>query len=328
MADVWGKYDPHMSLRLLLTSPAVRLGRAARLIGDVPLSSRVLRGTAFSLALGAFSLVDPHRLDPWQRTGHRMISGALAGAVGADLAREDPIVDPVTDSVLLAGAALALAGPAEELDGWAQKRLGELGITHPRWIFAALGAGMTAATYALASRQVEDEQAWHELAHTITDELRGELDPRLRAVIEAMLAPAVDGADGADLPGAAALREQLGHVRQLGDRPFFDTMLVFEDPALTTLPRAVPRQQTWPVSACFDRDGRVYRLELLISDGLLAAVTATTDQAETPVGWDMGEAELGALVDDPTPPAVDELELVVESEDPSSRAVTGGMPRR
>lgn len=319
-----------MSLRLVLASSSGRLGTSARYLATLPRRSRLERGLVASAATGVFSLIDPHLLTPVQRSAHRMVSGALAGAVGADLAREDPMIDPVTDGVLLGGAALALAGPAEQLDTWAARQLQRRGVPHPRLLFAALAAGATALSYAVATHRERDSATWSSIADGFEQARERELPAAARDLIAALLGAGESGADeggagqegqpgaelpgagrhGAELPGAAALREQLEQAREIiPDFPTSDVMLAVPEPVRL----AVPHSQVWPVRAAFTRGGMAFGLSLHITEGRLDVLQVMLPQDERLI-----DAALAILDADPSLPRPEELELLREGEDPTA----------
>lgn len=292
-----------MSLRLILASFSGRLGTPARYMATLPRRSRFERGAVASAAMGMFSLVDPHRLTPVQRTAHRIVSGVLAGAVGADLAREDPMIDPLTDGVLLGGAALAFGSPAEELDAWAASHLERCGVPHARWLFAGLAAATTALSYAVAPHRERDGDQWFAVAGAFEEERRTELGADARTLIELLLT-APEGADA--LPGADALRAQLVDAhRVITDYPTSDVHLVVPHPERL----AVPHEQVWPVRGSFVREGIEFGLVLRIEAGRLSMLEVTIPEEPRLI-----DPALAVLAHDPSLPEVGEVSVVRESD--------------
>lgn len=285
-----------MSLRLLLVNSSGSLFRSARLVGSLPTRPRAVRGAVAITAIGAFSLIDPHRLTPWQRATHRFVSGALAVMVGADLAREDPIVDPVTDAVLLGGAALALAGPAEELDGVAVRGLEQLGCRHPRTLLALGGAAVTAATYALAAHRPEDAEAWGEMSEAFDPDVEHELEDRTRSLIDGLIGQETQ---------AETLRTQLATARRRASWGPESIELSTDE----TLPRVLPRTQVWPAHGSFAALGHRYRLDLLIVDGRLSSLAVVAEGDDHAV-----DRALEAWSLSPRLPWIDDVEIWHEAD--------------
>ncbi len=303
-----------MSLRLLLQPAAhtlSRIGYPVRYVGGIPTRSRVFRGAVASVGIGALSLVDPARLRPWQTVGHRFLSATLAGLTGADLAREDPIIDPFTDGVLMAGAALGLAEPAEHLDAWAMSALQRAGFSRPRWVLAGVGMATMAAAYTAAGSMAKDANAWQQFVPEAPDaEGNGPLQANHRAIIERLLEPAEDGTE---LPGTAVLRTQLETLRASDDHWAASVTLV-ADPSTQ---RLVPHQQTWGVYGRFTHAGYPYRLELQISGGRMVALAVLSDLPE-------GDAAEQGLVD--MEAAYDALETLTRMPEASALEIVREQP--
>lgn len=237
-------------------------------------AGRLLRLSAAAGAVGALTLVEPRALGTWRRGAYRVGVAVVSGLLVADTSREDqPLLDPVRDGIVSGGVTLGLMDVLERVDGTIVDALRRVGISRPRPLLAALGAAGTAAMYLLPS--LEDQgQRWGTI-----DELFGEpetvdLPGQARDLIAALLAPP---ADGTDLPGAAALREQLALARSV-DPGYLssDVQIQVEDPERL----AVPRNQTWPVGGAFTRGGSRYLLQLQIDQGRLGLLAVTVAEDE------------------------------------------------
>lgn len=268
-------------------------------------AGRLLRLSAAAGAVGALTLVEPRALGPWRRGAYRVGVAVVSGLLVADTSREDqPLLDPVRDGIVSGGVTLGLMEMLERVDGAIVDGLRRVGVTRPRPLLAALGAAGTAAMYLLPS--LEDQgQRWGTI-----DELFGEpetvdLTREARDLIVALLAPA----DGADLPGAAALREQLARARSV-DPGYLssDVQIEVEDPERL----AVPRNQTWPVTGAFTRGGLRYLLQLQIDQGRLGllAVAVADDEPRTEQALEQLAAPGFVL------PSPEELTLHLETDRP------------
>ena len=111
-------------------------------------------------------------------------------------------------------------------------------------------------------------------------------------LVETLLDPAL--AEGRDLPGAAALRDQLPFVRTVaealpdvdGEDPVPDWMpLVVE--AEDEVELAVPHDFTWPVRGRFvSDDGQTFELTLLVIDGELGSLVVSPVEDPEQEEWD------------------------------------------
>lgn len=238
---------------------------------------------------GALTLIEPRELGPWQRAAYRLAVAGGCGLLVADLAREDePIIDPARDGLLAGGMTLALMDLTEHVDGRIVDVLRGAGMERPRPLMAALNALSTVALYALTP----SDGGWVAVADTFEESEPEELPQQVRELV-ALLLEAPEGGD--DLPGAAALREQLVGARtQDPGYPTSDVLLIVEDPQRL----AVPHQQTWPVSGSFERDGVTYRLELQIGEGALAMLGVMVDEGVVDEGaGDVDDEALEAAID-------------------------------
>lgn len=267
---------------------------------------RLLRASVVVGAVGALNLVEPRQLGPWTRTAYRMGTAAVSGLLVAETTTEDrALLGPALDGVLTGGVTLGLMDLSESLDGRINDGLHRLGMNRPRALLAGIGAAGAAALYLFPALAGTAER-W-----TTPEGLLGESEPvdmpdDVRALLGALLeAPA----DGADLPGAQVLRDQLGIARclQLGEGDSSsEVQILVEEPERL----AVPRNQTWPVTGRFDQAGQHFELELQIDAGMLGMLSVMVRDEEERV-----EEALDHL-DDPrfAMPRPDELTLHRESE--------------
>lgn len=245
-----------------MTTPSPAAPRPAP-FGD---PRRLVRVGLLAGAVGALTLVEPRRLGPLGRGAYRVGVAAVSGLLAADTARTSgALLDPVRDGVVTGGATLGLMDLAEAADGLLVDFLRRAGVSRPRPVLAAVGVVGTVAAYALPGPL--GGERWGSLEEVFSESETQELPAEARALLEALLAP---GPDGVDLPGAAALREQLETVRAV-DPGYATSDLPLEVAAPRR--RAVPHQQTWPVTGRFRRGGRDYALELTISEGALAMLS-------------------------------------------------------
>ena len=254
-----------------------------------PLRSRRTRMLIAAGVTGALTLIEPRELGPWQRAAYRLVVAGGCGVLMADLAHEDePIIDPARDGLLAGGMTLGLMDLTEHVDGRIVDVLRGLGVERPRPLMAALNALSTAALYALTPIS----GGWVAAEDAFGEPEPQELPEPVRELV-ALLLEAPEA--GEDLPGAAALREQLADVRtqDLGF-PSSDVQLVVEDPRYL----AVPHQQTWAVTGAFERDGIAHRLELQIGDGVLSMLSVMVeDEPFTDENGEMDDEALEVAID-------------------------------
>lgn len=233
----------------------------SRYVADVPVRTRLCRGlraAAVATGFAGVTLVAPQRLDPDARTLHRLVTSALTGVFWADTA--DPEASRPALQGLVAGGLTMVALPwtepwDEAVYGW----LADRGVRDPRLLAAGVAVVTVLAGYALTRLAPVDD----------APDATVELDPRAAEVISALLE--------ADFPGAESLRTQLDVAAQ-HDAPVGAGVLIAID--YPDLPRAVPHDQTWPVSATFTRGGVDYRLRLEIADGYLNMLSVTPEADE------------------------------------------------
>lgn len=290
-----------------MTTPSV-LADGSRL---VPLGGpgRLLRIGLLAGAVGALSLVEPRRLGPVARAAYRVGVASVSGVIAADTARTSgALLDPIRDGVLTGGVTLGMMDLAEAADALLVDGLHRAGLAHPRPLLAALGAAGTVAAYALPGSVGVDR--WGALEEVFAESETTELPAEVRALLETLLAP---GPDGEDLPGAHVLREQLATVRAVDPGyPTSDVPLHVPEPRR----RAVPHQQTWPVTGRFRRGGIEHMLELTISEGALAMLSVMLGPEASAAGED---PRLDRILEEMSSPGFllpepGELELRRESE--------------
>ena len=262
-------------------------------------------GIASSAVLAALSLPDPARLSPAGRAALHGATALLSGALmlvelrKTDVEGVGPLLDPLAKGALAAGAAgvaLGLARPADRLDARIQSLLLGRGVPKPRVILAVGSAALGLATFladrALAARESGDG------AHDDGSPRLAELDPTVRALMEAILAQPRGQAK-------TALRAQLAGAREeiWGDSEGFDSMLEFAvDP---DAPLAVPHDFTYPVRARFTAPSGVpLEVILRVSDGRLASVAVDVAEDTPELEAYTGEDPFEGLQAWPEPGAV------------------------
>lgn len=288
-----------MTLRPALSSAAENRLPAA-------VSGRAVRGAVAAGAVGALSLVEPRALGPWQRGAYRVTTAVVSGLMAADMAREDePLLDPVRDGVVIGAITLALMGPSERLDRSITDGMRRLGISRPRLVLGALGVAGTLASYALPPSS-STEDGWQPLEDMFSQSETVDMPGEIRDLILALLDTP---APGQDLPGAAALREQLATARIARSTcDASDIQIVVEDPQRL----AVPRTQSWPVAGEFVRDGIRYELALQIDSGTLGMLSVLVPDDEVR----LEEALEASSAPDFELPGPDQLVLRIETEQP------------
>ena len=292
------------------------------------LATSPLFAAASAAAFGGLTLVEPRHLGPGAQAAYRITTAALTGAytaatlpagttVGMPARYTDapgaPMLAVPVDAGLRGSAALAagglslgLAEPLEVLDARIMDWLTERGVSRPRWWMAGVGVAMVAAGWAWDRAEARAlQRALEQDADGDTEDGdHGPVEPAVAALLDALLAPGV--------PGAEALRLQLKTVEQQDSGAGFSTdafLVVHPD-----TPRIAPRTQTWPVRARFTRDGAVFEIELQIHEGRLESLSIMI--ADEMYGTD-SEVDTDAAINALTAwPAPEELELVTESADP------------
>ncbi|MGP9743995.1 hypothetical protein [Brachybacterium sp. AOP29-B2-41] len=273
-----------------------------------PSFPQLICAAAAASAVGAISLVEHRRLGPWSHGAFRVGMAALTGALVADSSRHDQaLLDPVRDGIVAGGVTLGLMDLIERLDGAVVDGLRGAGVRHPRALLATLGAVGTAAMI-VAPGAFSQSERWGTLEETFGESESRPLPEDVQTLLTALLTPPEHTTD---LPGAAALREQLASARivDLG-YPSSDVQFEVEDPQRL----AVPRQQVWPLRAAFMRDGFRYELELQIDDGCLGmlSVMVPDDEPRHEDAHELLSSPEFAL------PEVSEITLEQESEQPQS----------
>lgn len=235
------------------------------------------RAVALSLLLGAVALIDPAKLGPGSRALYRTgLAGLSAGVVAADADEQLLPETRVAAALAAGGATLGLAQGAEAIDARLQRSLRRRGVVKPRLVFAAATVALSLAAELPALRAAANQRrSGSSAGDPVGLESAGEhtlapLPEGARAVIAGMLDFSAD-------PSSSALRAQLGSARERlwdGISGSFDIItLVVHEP--DTLPRAVPYDQVFPVTARFvDRDsGRTRIVRLRVESGRLAELS-------------------------------------------------------
>lgn len=278
-------------------------------------------GLLTAAGMGALSLLDPSEGDAQQRrTVNRIIAAATAAYGAAELRAS------LDEGALAAGVAprcttrlrnglIGLAGGAAAgglvalapavYAKWDAKsmdlldRIGatglarKAGLTHPRAAMAALGVAAALLGNAAARRAHRDAVEQGALLRVMDDMPEGEeglaqipVPAAARVLLETLLDPAL--AEGAALPGAAALRAQLPHTRAVEQQPgveFTDWLPLVVD-AETPLVRAVPHDFTWPVRGRFVHEGEEFELRLRVVDGELGALEVEPVDQNSDEAWE------------------------------------------
>ncbi|MGP5638212.1 hypothetical protein ACTXPS_02060 [Brachybacterium tyrofermentans] len=236
-------------------------------------SGRLLRLTVAAGAVGALTLIEPRRLGPWTRAAYRVGTAAVSGLLVADTTTEEgALLDPALDGLLTGGVTLGLMDLSEHLDHRIVGGLHRLGVSRPRLLLAGIGAAGAAALYLVPTPTWAERGG--ELAPSEDDQATVEMPEQVRALIAALLEPPLDGGDH---PGAPALRTQLDSARivEVDSGPGDVTLVVEQTERL-----AVPRNQTWPVTARFEEDGFRFSLELQVDGGRLGMLSVMVADEE------------------------------------------------
>ena len=173
-------------------------------------------------------------------------------------------------------------------------------------MLGALGVAGTLASYALPTSP-STENGWQPVEAMFGQPEIVEMPDHVRDLLGALLeAPA----SGRELPGAAALREQLATARiSRSQYDASDIQIVVEDPQRL----AVPRTQSWPVTGEFVREGIRYELALQIEGGTLGMLSVLVPDDEVR----LEQALEASSSPDFELPGPEQLTLRVETEQPA-----------
>lgn len=277
-------------------------------------------GLLAAAGLGALSLLDPSEGDARERRTVNRIIAAATGVYGAAELRSAMDVGALAAGVTprlttrlrnglvglaggaAAGGLVALAPAvyakwdATSMDllekvgatGLAQKA----GLTHPRAAMAVLGVAAALLGNAAARRTHRDAVQQGALLRFMDDMPEDEdglapvpVPAAARVLLETLLDPAL--AEGAALPGQAALRAQLAHTKAVEQEPgveFTDWLPLVVD-AETPLVRAVPHDFTWPVRGRFTHEGQEFEVRLCVVDGELGALVVEPVDQDSDDAW-------------------------------------------
>ena len=290
-------------------------------------------GLLAAAVVGALTLVDPHRMGAAERRGLARTEAAASGAfVAAEAAsslrlaglpgRVGPAAGGLAAGAATAALALSTVPLNDRIDGALVRFLERAGASAPR----AVLAGAAALAVLAGNESVRRERrnaleeaawpAWDDLSEEEQSEPTAPLPVEVRVLLETLLDPAL--AEGRELPGAAALRAQLPHVRTVASMaeairdedevPDWTPLVVETDGPVD---RAVPHDHVWPVRGRFavGEDGHEVELRLQVIDGELGAlvITLPADEDADPDAWDAFQ-ELEAF------PGVDDLTFQVDGE--------------
>jgi hypothetical protein len=221
---------------------------------------------------GGLSLISPANLPPRGLIAYRITCAALTGAYTYDsLRRNDEFVgEPAVRVALAAGATGAMFGSMglwERWDSALHRWLVARGVSHPRLVIAA---GTTATS--LVSALLESRASQRDQADEVTEPSQTDPDPRLRALLAAILAETDDFS-------APVLRQQLALARAEvweRDEGSDDSLPAFVGLAVAgahDVARAVPHSFVFPVRAEFEHHGTTFGVAIDVQDGRLSSVT-------------------------------------------------------
>lgn len=289
-------------------------------------------GALSAAAVAGLTLVEHRNLDPVAKAAYRLAYAGFAGLYGAAITEQQNVVAtsqallgdedsfppealrPSVVGPLAAGATLGLAELNETIDGKIVDWVRDRGVSHPRAILAAGAAVMVGAMW-FADRRVAQKAALDmDGQEGLEPSPSQPLEPQVRAILEGMLRD--------ELPGAAALRQQLESVQHRDPWPEFMTDLELE--VDEEAPRAVPYTQVWPVQGRFTRDGVELAIELQIHQGRLSMISVMVpgldaDEdldpfAEAPQEESLQERGLVAVEEMTEWPEVTEVRFVLDGE--------------
>ena len=289
-------------------------------------------GALSAAAVAGLTLVEHRNLGPVAKAAYRLAYAGFAGLYGAAITEQQNVVAtsqallgdedsfppealrPSVVGPLAAGATLGLAELNETIDGKIVDWVRDRGVSHPRAILAAGAAVMVGAMW-FADRRVAQKAALDmDGQEGLEPSPSQPLEPQVRAILEGMLRD--------ELPGAAALRQQLESVQHRDPWPEFMTDLELE--VDEEAPRAVPYTQVWPVQGRFTRDGVELAIELQIHQGRLSMISVMVpgldaDEdldpfAEAPQEESLQERGLVAVEEMTEWPEVTEVRFVLDGE--------------
>ena len=289
-------------------------------------------GALSAAAVAGLTLVEHRNLGPVAKAAYRLAYAGFAGLYGAAITEQQNLVAtsqallgdedsfppealrPSVVGPLAAGATLGLAELNETIDGKIVDWVRDRGVSHPRAILAAGAAVMVGAMW-FADRRVAQKAALDmDGQEGLEPSPSQPLEPQVRAILEGMLRD--------ELPGAAALRQQLESVQHRDPWPEFMTDLELE--VDEEAPRAVPYTQVWPVQGRFTRDGVELAIELQIHQGRLSMISVMVpgldaDEdldpfAEAPQEESLQERGLVAVEEMTEWPEVTEVRFVLDGE--------------
>lgn len=304
-----------------------------------------LYGLAAAAAVGGLTLLDPHARRGRERralaefeaaVGGMFLAAETASALHtAAIADGEVVPSPAARALrglgglVVGGAVAAVAlraiGLNDRIDGAVVRGLQRVGVPAPRVALAAATslAMLLANEDARRTRRDAVELAVtgpasldEDTVDEVEPEATAELPVEVRVLLETLLDPAL--AEGRELPGAAALRAQLPHVRTVASMaeairdedevPDWTPLVVETDGPVD---RAVPHDHVWPVRGRFavGEDGHEVELRLQVIDGELGAlvITLPADEDADPDAWDAFQ-ELQAF------PGVEDLTFQVDGE--------------
>ena len=304
--------------------PAAYLPKRATRPGFLRPGSRSY-GLLTAAGTGALSLLDPSAGDAAQRRTVNRVIAAATGVIGAaelraaldDVAlgtgiapRRSTRLRNTLLGVAGGGAAAGLVALAPAVyakwDAKTMELLDRVGATalahragwhHPRAAMAALGVAASVLNNVSARRTHREAVQQGALLHVMDPAPEGAdqggptvqvpVPAAARVLLETLLDPAL--AEGAALPGAAALRAQLPHTKAVEQHPgagYTNWLALVVDPE-TPLVRAVPHDFTWPVRGRFTHAGEDFELRLRVVDGELGALEIDPADLGSDAAWEV-----------------------------------------
>ncbi|MDO5534262.1 MAG: hypothetical protein Q4F65_06395 [Propionibacteriaceae bacterium] len=252
-------------------------------------SKHVAFAAGRAVVYGAFSLVDPNRLQGWRK--HAFWAGlaavaAVEGAVVTRQGREDWVSPSETVGVGALSAGVTYGGQElwAKADAWFMDVLQAAGVRQPRLWYAGANA--------LTGAAMTFFDAWTPGEEDDEDEL-GEAEPiddHLRGIVRGLL-------NGITGYGAEELFAQLATARARSSEGLWE-FEVDED-----APRTVIRDYAFPVVGTFTRGGTEHLVQLDVYDGQLGSLAIYADE------FDPGRDADFSL------PRVDEVDFHLEQAD-------------
>lgn len=220
-------------------------------------------------AATGLTLIEPRSLRGWQKWAYWGAVSAVTGLSAFPEEEYDGVYRAVMPGyrpalgVATAGVTFGLREPLLAADAWCTDTVRGWGAKHPRrWMAAATGA-LSVVALALSSKRAAQFEAFGE--HE--DDAPTPLEPRVREVVEAMLAQC-------DGWGAVELRSQLATARQLGSAATAPVTFEVQSDA----PRTLVSDYVFPVVGRGTVDGVKVVVRLIVEDGELTLLECIDDE--------------------------------------------------